>query len=179
MKELSCIPPWNRSMAVRRGEVGLIPRPSARVVLIDGADRLLLFSSRDQRHGIVRWYTPGGGVQTGESHQEAALRELHEETGLTGVALGPEVWRGRPWVTERDGVVYEVRQRYYVARVRAFEIDTARMEDFEKTSIIGHRWWTAQELAGTDDLLRPAGLPHLFAVLLVEGPPVHPVLVSG
>ncbi|MER6582126.1 hypothetical protein [Nonomuraea sp. NPDC001023] len=58
---------------------------------------------------------------------------------------------------------YKVRQRCHLARVPAFEIGTTRMEDFEKASITGHRWWTAQELAATGDLLRPAGLPRLFA----------------
>ncbi|MET7329765.1 NUDIX domain-containing protein [Nonomuraea sp. NPDC005650] len=72
-----------------------VPRPSARVVLIDASDRLLLFSSRN-RDGTLRWYTPGGGLQPGERHRDAALRELYEEIGLTDVALGPEVWRGRP-----------------------------------------------------------------------------------
>ncbi|TMR12418.1 NUDIX domain-containing protein [Nonomuraea turkmeniaca] len=157
----------------------VVPRPSARVVVIDDADRLLLFSSHNRHDGSARWFTPGGGLQAGENHQGAALRELYEETGLTGVRLGPEVWRGRPWTVERDGVTYEVRQRYYLARVPAFEIDTARMEDFEKASITGHRWWTLKELGETTDLLRPAGLPHLLARLLADGPPRHPILVNG
>lgn len=32
-------------------EGGLVPRPSARVVLVDDADRLLLFSARDKVRG--------------------------------------------------------------------------------------------------------------------------------
>ncbi|MEV1242658.1 NUDIX domain-containing protein [Nonomuraea sp. NPDC049750] len=57
----------------------MIARPSTRVVLIDAADRLLLFSSRNRLDGTVRWYTPGGGLQPGETHQDAALRELYKD----------------------------------------------------------------------------------------------------
>lgn len=157
----------------------LVPRPSARVVLLDDADRLLLFSARNKEDGSVRWFTPGGGLAPGESHEQAALRELREETGLTNVSLGPEIWRGRPWTTVRDGIAYEVRQRYYMARVPAFEVDTSAFEEIEKAAITGHRWWTAADLATSSDVMRPTGLPELLASLLKDGPPDVPIMVNG
>lgn len=156
-----------------------IPRPSARVLVVDDSDRLLLFSSRNEHDGSTRWFAPGGGVKPGENHQQAALRELREETGLTDVNLSREVWRGRPWIAVWDGVTYEVRQRYFLARVPTFEIDTSGFEEAEETSLTGHRWWTVEELAATTDLLRPAGLPELLAQLFTDGPPNRPIIVDG
>jgi 8-oxo-dGTP pyrophosphatase MutT (NUDIX family) len=148
------------------------------VLLVDDAGRVLLFSVGGADEP-TRWFAVGGGVEPGETYEQAALREVWEETGLTGFALGPEVWRGLPWIAVWGGVAYEVQQRYFLARVPAFEIDTSGFEEFERASVTGHRWWTADELATTTDVLRPAGLPHLLAQLLADGPPDQPITVDG
>ena len=59
------------------------PVPAACVVLIDDHHRLLLVKRRiAPKQGM--WCLPGGFVECGETPEQAAVRELQEETGLTG-----------------------------------------------------------------------------------------------
>lgn len=51
----------------------------AQVVLLEG-DRILM--ARHERASGVYWVLPGGAIERGESPEEAAVREVLEETGL-------------------------------------------------------------------------------------------------
>jgi 8-oxo-dGTP pyrophosphatase MutT (NUDIX family) len=65
-------------------------RRIAAVALVDSRGWLLL-QERDELAPAdpEKWSLVGGGVEEGEDDATAAVRELHEETGLTGVELEP------------------------------------------------------------------------------------------
>jgi len=102
------------------------PRQSASVILLrDGADGLeLLLVQRNpaQRFMGGYWVFPGGAVDAGEgagdrAHRAAAVRELREEAGVTGVDAGELVKYSR-WITPE---LIEIRfdTHFFLARAPA------------------------------------------------------------
>jgi 8-oxo-dGTP pyrophosphatase MutT (NUDIX family) len=63
-------------------------RQRVAVIIFDGANILLLYR---QKQGRSYYVIPGGGVELGETLEEAAIRETQEETGLE-VRLGNKLW---------------------------------------------------------------------------------------
>jgi 8-oxo-dGTP diphosphatase len=69
-------------------------RRSTRLLIIEPAGRVLLFRfifKKGALAGQDYWATPGGGVEEGETFEQAAIRELREETGIRVESVGPQV----------------------------------------------------------------------------------------
>ena len=145
--------PLARVQSVARGD-GLhvipVPQPAVTVVIVraDSNEVLLMKRPEHMRFAAGVWVFPGGRVDDGESHVQAAMRETLEETGLELLAssLTPLDW----WVTpETETRRFDVH--FY--RAAAPQSQTLVPNPDEVAEL---RWLTpAEALASELPMLRP------------------------
>jgi 8-oxo-dGTP pyrophosphatase MutT (NUDIX family) len=143
-----------------------IERVGARVLLVDDAGaqpRLLMILGHDP-HLPTRsfWFTPGGGVEPGESGREAAVRELAEETGHV---LEPDELTGPVWTRtalfDFASKPYTQQEEFFVGRLADAERPTRGDQAFtadELEAIDAVAWMTLDELRADGREVFPARL---------------------
>ena len=136
-----------------------VARPAARILLVDGAGRVLMlrFTPADRP---PLWCTPGGAVDPGESYAAAARRELWEEVGLD-LDCGPEVARRLVDFTTFEGVEVTADERYFRVDVAAHEVRAGALTTLEQQLLHSWRWFAPGELATLHEAFFPADLAEL------------------
>jgi double-stranded uracil-DNA glycosylase len=130
-------------------------RAAVRALVIDDDDRILLVQYRRPVGDETWWGTPGGGVDPGESDEQALARELREEIGLHEFELGPVLYEhvGEfPWARE----LFRQVNTTYLVRVR--ENEPRATIDLAAEGVVDVRWWSRGELDATDAQLAPSDL---------------------
>jgi 8-oxo-dGTP pyrophosphatase MutT (NUDIX family) len=144
-----------------------VERTSVRVVLLDDADRILLFRTVDPTMPELGewWELPGGGVEPGESHAETAVREIREETGfeLDVADVSDATWRRDSTYVRRHTRVWQ-HEVVVHARVSGLapEPASAGRTPEEIDDYIDHRWWSSSEVRGSAARMFPARLGELL-----------------
>jgi double-stranded uracil-DNA glycosylase len=148
---------WFRELAGRAS--GLAKRQSVRALVVDDESRTLLFRYGNDYSSW--WVTPGGGQEPGEADEQTLRRELEEECGLVGFAIGPLLWDEEGFSLEEPGHGGWAH-RVYLVRVAAFE--NAPMLDLRDEGSHEERWFTVDELDGVPT--RPTDLADRLRRLL-------------
>ena len=101
-------------------------RPEDRILLLHGYE--------PQDPADAGGSRPGGGLEGEETREEAALRELAEETGITEVELGPVLWR-RTCSFPFDGRRWDQDEWYFLARTAQTATAPGGLTELERRSV--------------------------------------------
>ena len=159
----------------------VIERRAARVVLLAPDGRVLLQHGFDpgRPEDGTWWLTPGGGLNDGESIEDAAVREVQEETGfrLAPEELGPVV-ATRVCSFPFEGRRYRQSESFFAAHVKPFTPQHHGWDEVEQRALLDHRWWSLAELRATDEAVYPGELADLVQAIL-DGDVDTPMTLSG
>jgi 8-oxo-dGTP pyrophosphatase MutT (NUDIX family) len=103
---------------------------SAGGLVVRGAT-ILLISTQQGR----RWQLPKGHIEDGETPEQTAVREVREETGVTGrvVAALPEV---EYWYVEKGTLRVHKRVDFFL-----LEYESGDAADFDTSEVAGAGWF--------------------------------------
>lgn len=139
-----------------------VTRFAARVILLDRDDRVLLLRGGDSTRPEAGswWFTLGGGIEDHESAEQAAVREVREESGLAlSEVYGPLYAQTIDLIFE--GAPLHQSEKFFAARVTRFAVVQDGRTELEKRTLSESRWWSAEELDATTETFYPRCLPAL------------------
>ncbi|MDP4200703.1 MAG: NUDIX hydrolase [Bacteroidota bacterium] len=140
-------------------------RNQARGFVLNEAGHVLLVKYEDtepvnpaEPEILHYWVLPGGGIEPGETYEQAVAREVLEETGVTVTEVGR-----RLYVLEKElifaGSPHLMHAEYFFARClgqpEAFNADPDE-------GIVDVRWWSYEQIRAADEIFLPKGFLKLF-----------------
>ncbi len=163
-----------------------IIRKSVRVLLLSDANELLLMcvqdfdiSAQDGTRNKRFWCTLGGGIDKGESIEQAAVRELYEEAGLAPgeIELGPVVWHSAVDLMLK-GKLTRLDESFIVARTKQNNVALHMPTEDEKQVVKKLQWFSLENIKKCSDVIFPLALMNYLPDVIAKNYPKQPIDIS-
>jgi 8-oxo-dGTP pyrophosphatase MutT (NUDIX family) len=143
-------------------------RLASRIILIGPNQTVLYLLAHEPQSKKRIWVMPGGGLDGDETFEDAAKRELCEETGCA-FTLGPCVWVRHHYVW--NGKKRDQYERFFVAHTETLILNPKEQDGY----VSGHKWWSLDELRSSSEEFAPRSVAKLLPDILHGIYPNEPI----
>ncbi|MCK4103392.1 NUDIX hydrolase [Acinetobacter radioresistens] len=140
-------------------------RRSSRLLVINENLEVLLFQffhTDDALAGQTHWATVGGGVENNETFEQAACRELFEETGIVRDDVGNCVATRNFEMSLPSSEIVISDEKFFIVFIREHEVKTSNWTDHERKVIRKSNWWNLNDLRETNETVFPNNIPDIL-----------------
>lgn len=128
-------------------------RKSSRAIVLNKKNEIFLFQYMFDYLEDCKaiWITPGGGLEEGESVEDALKRELFEELGVQIKEKCPEVYYRNPVYTLKNGEKVQSVEKFFLVILEDEEFSSERRTESEKKRMLAGKWWSAEEIERSEE----------------------------
>lgn len=154
----------------------MLTRKSSRAIVLNKQNQIFLFRYTfdffAEQESI--WITPGGGLDDGESFEEALKRELFEELGIELTEPASFVFYRNPRYELKNGETVQSEERFYLVCLDETEFSYTNWTESENKRMTAGKWWSAEEIKATGEKFFSEDILEILERISKGGLPKEP-----
>lgn len=158
----------------------MLTRKSSRAIVLNQQNQIFLFRYTfdffAEEDSI--WITPGGGLDEGESFEEALKRELLEEMGIELTEPAPQIFYRNPLYELKNGETARCEERFYLVYCEEEMFSYAGWTESENKRMTAGKWWSAEEMKASGEKFFSEDILEIIESLSRGEIPKEPVEIA-